>query len=115
MKNYFVVGLYLIFTVSGLILMKIGGEQLTFKINVNKLSLEIGWLSLLGIFFYMISFILWISILPKYNLNFLVPFTVGIVQILSLLAATLIFKESLTGLKLIGIILVICGVVVMNF
>ena len=114
MKNYISIAVYLIFTVTALVLMKLGGGQLAFRVNTEKLNLEISWISLLGMLFYMISFVIWIIIIPKFNLSYLVPLTVGITQVLTLLAALLIFKEALSAYKLIGIFLIIAGVVIMN-
>ena len=114
MKNYLLIAIYLVFTVTALILMKLGGSQLALKINTQALSLNISWLSLLGMVCYMISFLLWITIIPKFNLSYIVPLTVGITQVLTLIAAILIFKEALSAYKLSGIILVIIGIVLLN-
>lgn len=114
MKNYFLIAIYLFFTVTALILMKLGGSQVALKINAQVLGLELSWVSLLGMLCYLISFMLWITIIPKFNLSYIVPITVGITQILTLIAAILIFKEALSINKLIGVILIIVGVILMN-
>ncbi|MBU2578427.1 hypothetical protein KKA69_06440 [Patescibacteria group bacterium] len=114
MENLLIVGAYLILTVLGLIFMKIGGNAFLLNIANHKFNLEIGWWSLLGMIFYMISFLLWVIILPRFNLSYIMPIAIGIVQVLTLAAALLIFHEKITVFNLLGVGLVVAGVVIMN-
>lgn len=114
MQNFLIVGIYLIFTVLGLVFMKMGGDTFLLEFTNHKINLEIGLWSLLGMAFYMISFLLWVTILPRFNLSYIMPIAIGIVQVLTLAAALLIFHEKITVFNLLGVGLVVAGVVIMN-
>ena len=115
MRQYFIIAIYLLFTLLGIIFIKKGGESLVLDITTRNLTLQVGLWSFLGLICYLLSFLLWMTILPKFNLSYIVPVTVGIVQILTLLSAVLIFSEKISGLKLLGILLIIIGAVLINF
>jgi len=114
MKNFLLIFIYILFTVSGLVFMKLGGESFTFSINRTGAVVGFNWLSIIGFLFYGISFSLWTLILPKYELNFIVPLVIGIVQILTLITALLVFHEKISLLNLIGIIIVVIGIMLIN-
>ena len=50
--------MYLILTVSGLILMKKGGNSGTIKLNEGDIAFTINWISALGFVCYLFSFLL---------------------------------------------------------
>lgn len=114
MSNFVLLFFYLIFSVSGIILVKIGGSN--FSLNISKLDLkiQIGWLSLLGMACYIFSFLLWMIIIPRYNLSFIVPVSVGLVQLLVLFAAVFLLKEKVNFLNILGVLTIIVGIVLMN-
>lgn len=114
MKNFIIVAIYILFSVSGLIFMKLGGDDLIINITRYRINLGMGWFSVVGILFYLVSFVLWITILPKFNLNYIVPVTIGIVQVLILFASVILFKENISFLKIFGVGITILGVVIMN-
>lgn len=107
-------GIYMFLTTLGLILMKFGGNIGTIEIFNKDITLAINGISLIGLFCYIISFLLYIKLITIFNLSYIVPLSTGIVQILILLSSKFIFKEEINTLRLIGIILVIIGVIVMN-
>ena len=106
--KYLLTILYVIFTTSALFLMKMGGNSLTLTLK-NSLTFKIGYLTLLGLLFYIISFILWQKLIVSFDLTYVVPITTGIVQIIILAGGVLFFKESINLTNLIGIILIIIG------
>ena len=114
MSNFVLLFFYLIFSVSGIILVKIGGSN--FSLNISKLDLkiQIEWLSLLGMACYIFSFLLWMIIIPRYNLSFIVPISVGLVQLLVLFAAVFLLKEKVNFLNILGVLTIIVGIVLMN-
>lgn len=114
MSNFVLLFFYLIFSVSGIILVKIGGSN--FSLNISKLDLkiQIEWLSLLGMACYIFSFLLWMIIIPRYNLSFIVPISVGLVQLLVLFAAIFLLKEKVNFLNILGVLTIILGIVLMN-
>lgn len=114
MSNVFIFIIYLIFSVSGIILVKIGGSSFSLNISKLDLKLQIEWLSILGMVCYIFSFLLWMIIIPRYNLSFIVPISVGLVQILVLFAAVFILKEKVNLYNLLGVLTIIVGVILLN-
>ena len=55
--------IYVILQTSGLILVKLGSKKLTMSLTKSLFSMQISLLSLLGISFYLLSFVLWMYII----------------------------------------------------
>ena len=107
--------LYLIFTVSGLILMKKGGNVGKITLTAGEFGFTISWISALGFICYIISFLLFTRIIMMFeNVSYISPICNGIAQVMIMIASWLILKERLTGLSIGGAALVIIGVVIMN-
>jgi drug/metabolite transporter (DMT)-like permease len=68
-------------------------------------------ITLLGIFAYGISFMLYVVLLSRFDLSFISPLLVAFVYILLMLTAFLIFKESFTLQKVLGCSLILIGVI----
>ena len=107
--------LYLIFTVSGLILMKKGGNAGKITLTAGEFGFTISWISALGFICYIISFLLFTRIIMMFeNVSYISPICNGLAQVMIMVASWLILKERLTGLSIGGAALVIIGVVIMN-
>ena len=107
--------LYLIFTVSGLILMKKGGNAGKISISAGEFGFNISLISALGFICYIISFLLFTRIIMMFdNVSYISPLCNGIAQVMIMVASWLILKEQLTGLNIGGAALIIIGVVIMN-
>lgn len=107
--------LYLTFTVSGLILMKKGGNAGKITLTAGEFGFTISWISALGFICYIISFLLFTRIIMMFeNVSYISPICNGIAQVMIMVASWLILKERLTGLSIGGAALVIIGVVIMN-
>ena len=94
--------------------MKLGGDSLSLSFK-NGITFKIGFVTFLGFFLYLISFLLWQRMIIKYDLSILVPVVTGIVQVLVLIISHFVFKESLNIVSLIGVALIIIGIVVLAF
>lgn len=69
------------------------------------------WLGvILGIFLYGTSFLTWLFILSKYQVSFAYPYTIGVTLALTVLGALLFFKESITPLQIIGLVLLVISI-----
>jgi len=104
---------YIFFTTSGITFMKLGGDSLKLSLS-DGFNLSMGWKTLIGFLLYIISFLLWQKLLVKYDLSILVPIITGIVQIIILIIGHFIFKESISVMSLIGVLLIIAGIVLMT-
>ena len=114
MFQYLFIAVYILLTTGGLVLMKLGNNAGTIAMQNSTVNFSVNIVSLLGLIIYIISFLMFTKIITSYDLSYIYPIVTGIVQILSLVAAFLIFKEHITWLGIIGIVLVIGGIVVMN-
>jgi len=76
-------------------------------LNLNVYSVS-------GFFLYGLSFILYIYLISKFDLGYILPFALGFVYAIVFLASYLIFKEAFTPTKIIGILLILSGLVCLN-
>jgi len=112
--KFLLVGIYLIFTTCGLIFMKLGGNPGSFAFNTGTLSFSINWISAIGFVAYLISFLLFTRIVVMFDLSYIFPITTGIVQIITLIASKVVFKENLSVQGIIGASIIIIGIIIMN-
>ncbi len=105
---------YLVLTVSGLVLMKLGGNPGTISIENKTFNFGISLISALGFICYIASFLLFTRLVVMFDLSYIMPLCTGIVQILTLVASVLIFKEGYNWQTITGVSLVIVGIVLMN-
>lgn len=114
MKNI-ILGIYLLLSSSGLVLFKLGAnENPIISFTEGIFGIKLSYLSLLGILCYGFSFFVYLGLISRFNLSYIVPLTTGIMQIIILLASFYIFKENITFYNIIGVILVIAGVIFIN-
>lgn len=107
--------IYLVLTLSGLILMKKGGNPGSLSITNSTANFGVSLISLAGLVCYLCSFLLFTRIVVMFDLSYIMPICTGIVQVLTLVASKVIFKENITTAGIIGAALVIIGIIVMNW
>lgn len=105
---------YVILTLSGLVLMKKGGNPGKVSISKKDISLSMSPVSALGFVCYLCSFLLFTKIVVMFDLSYIMPIVTGIVQVMTLIVANFLFKEKIDKKSIIGASLVIIGIVVMN-
>ena len=112
--KYLMILIYLTFSISGLILMKKGGNP--GKININKKSFNLSFstVSLLGFICYLCSFLIFTKIVVIFDLSYIMPIVTGIVQVSTLIVANKFFNEKISKRSMFGACLVIIGIIVMN-
>lgn len=111
MLNVILITLYVVFAVGGSTLIKYGGiakDAALFTVPIANVSLSP--ISFLGILFYGASFVLYILLLNRLELSFVSPVTVGIVYVLLMITAVLVFGEQMTVIKMLGCGLILAGV-----
>lgn len=110
-----ILAVYALLSVGGLTLFKLGAQQaMDIGITSNVLSVSISWLSLVGLFLYICSFLIYMGLVSKIQLSYLMPISSGVVYMLTFTVALLVFHEPITSFKLIGSFFVLCGIVLMN-
>lgn len=113
--NYFLVGIYVICSVSGLVLFKLGSaNELTVSLSSSFFSLKIHLLSILGLALYVFSFLIYMGLIAKNDLSYLVPIVTGIVYLCTLISSVVVFKETMHGWQIVGSLLIITGIFLMN-
>ena len=114
--QYILCVVYLIFSLSGMTFMKLGSMAENMKaILVPVVNLRITTLSLVGYLCYGISFLMYTVIITKFDLGYISPIVTGISNIGVLVIAFFVFKEHFTVASAIGAVLIIAGVMIMNF
>ena len=114
--QYILCVVFLIFSLSGMTFMKLGSMAENMRaILVPVVNLRITPLSLVGYLCYGISFLMYTVIITKFDLGYISPILTGISNIGILLIAFFVFKEHFTMSSAIGAVLIIAGVMIMNF
>ncbi len=116
MNIFFLLFIAIFFAASAQILVKKGASLL----NINELSLpEIlqvflqiakNIYILLGLFLIGISFLLWLFVVSKKQLNVAYPITASVSIVLVSIFSWILFKETLSLIQISGIALIILGV-----
>jgi len=116
MINTFFIVIYIFLTVSGLVLFKLGSNFSQIEvITKGILSLQISFTSLIGIFCYLCSFIIYLFLVSRNALSFLFPIVTGIVYISVLTASIFILKEKVTPISIVGSLFILIGVILIIF
>lgn len=110
-----VIGLYVLATASALVVLKLGAKAgAPAEFIGGKLHLNLNPYVFTGIVLYGTSFLLYIYLISKYDLGYIIPLTTALVYALIFVASFVIFHEVFTLLKVIGIVLIIAGLVLLN-
>lgn len=110
------IALYVIFAVGGSTLIKYGGlEKSASLVLLPIVNVNISAASILGVVFYGLSFLLYIILLNKFDLSFISPLTIGLVYVLLMVTAVVVFNEHFTTVKTIGCTLILVGILLILF
>lgn len=109
------VAIYLILTVSGLILYKYGSNQnFSLMVNSKTFELKISIISIIGLLCYLCSFIMYMIILPKFNISYIYPIMSAVTYIGIFVLSILVLKEKVTMTGIIGSIIILIGILTIN-
>ena len=115
MAKYILCAIYVLFSVSGLLIIKIASTaESTKSFVVPLLNFKVSWLSILGIICYGISFCLYLGVVSNFKLGVIIPLIGGIVNIAILASSTFLLKENIGPKAIIGAVVIIVGIVIMN-
>lgn len=107
--------LYVLATSGGLVLLKLGtSDGLPIGFVDNALKFNINPLAIGGILLYGLSFVLYIYLISKFQLGYIVPLTTALVYTLVFIASYFVFHESFTIIKIAAISLIIFGVILLS-
>lgn len=110
-----IIGLYVLSTSLGLVLMKLGSKSgLPILLAENKIHFNLNPSAITGLLCYGLSFFLYIYLISKYDLGYIVPILAALVYLLVFSASFLVFKEVFTIPKIIGIFFIVLGLFFLN-
>lgn len=112
----FMVIVYLILTVSGLILYKYGANKgFDFSIMKGSLNIKLSLISIIGLVCYLFSFLIYMLILPRFNISFIMPVTSAVTYIATFILSILVLEETVSTNGIIGAVVILIGIMIMNF
>lgn len=108
--------LYLVLTISGLILYKLGANQeFLFTIMNGMFSIKMSIISIIGLICYLGSFLIYMLILPKFNLSYIMPIVSAVSYLGIFILSIIVLKEKVSTSGIIGSIIILIGILIMNF
>ena len=113
--QYVLILFYLILTVSGLVFMKLGGNPGSLAVKDGTMTFGLSIVSGIGFICYLCSFILFTRIVVMFDLSYIFPIVTGIVQILTLVASAIVFKEKMSVTSILGAAIIIVGIILLNW
>ena len=113
--KWIIIIIYSLLSNGGLIAISYGAKKGT-MINLSKGYFDIGlsFYSILGFLMYVFSFLIYIVLISKYNLSYIIPLTTAISYIIIFIASAFFLKEPLTVLHIAGYFIIILGVILIN-
>jgi multidrug transporter EmrE-like cation transporter len=106
---------YLITASLGQVLYKFGANKCSsFEINGGNFNLSMNYISVIGIVLYALSFILFMIILPKFDVIYAIPILMGALYVMIITFSVIILKESASTLQYVGIGIILVGIIIMN-
>lgn len=112
---YLVLLSYVLTTAGGLITLKLGSAGGAFiELVAGKPVFNFSILNIVGVALYGISFLLYLYLIAKNDLGFIIPLTTALVYIIIFVASFIIFKESFTFTKVAAITLIVLGLILLN-
>lgn len=106
--------LYVILSSSGIILFKLGSSDMSIRFLNSQLNMNIPFLSVLGLLCYLISFVLWMIIISKSDVSFIVPLGLGLTNVLILVGSVVVLKEEINLYAICGIVFILVGTLLIN-
>lgn len=107
--------IYAVISVTGLTLVKLGSNYpLQFSVGSSGFSFGAGWVTIAGLILYIISFLIYMTLIAKNNLTYVTPVATAIVYILTMIVSLVVLKEQVTPLQWGGWCLILVGALLMN-
>lgn len=114
MINILLVVIYLLLSNIGLLLIKVGSSSNSFLISNRSIGVQLGYYSILGLFFYVLSFTIYFIVIQRFKLSYISPLISGISYIVIIILSFFFLQERISLYQWIGIGIILIGVVFMN-
>ena len=112
---FVVLFIYLMSSTLGMVFIRMGAAGNALALSRESLSFSLSHFTWIGVLLYVVSFLLWVYILQRFNLSYISPLMAGISYITIALASYFILHEHITPMQLVGMIVIIVGVLLMNY
>ena len=107
--------LYLLFSVGGLVLMKLGSNHISIALRNGTFNFSMGINAILGFISYILSFLIYsFYIIKNFDLSYIFPILTGITQVLIIIFGIVLFKEHISIFGFFGIFMIILGIIFLN-
>lgn len=106
----FVLVVYVICSSLGMILINSVGDKNLFLVTKVGISIDISWKFFLGLFLYVLSFVLWIYVLQVFPVSYISPVSYGLVFVSILILSCTLFDSVINIKQIVGGIIIILGV-----
>lgn len=110
-----IIGLYVLLTSAGLIFMKLGSEHgPPLSLAEGRLHSNLNAAVITGLLLYAVSFVVYVYLISKFDLGYIIPLLAGFVYLLVFSASYFVFKEAFTITKTLGICFILFGLMLIN-
>lgn len=107
--------IYALFSSLGLFFLKTGaGKDFGIFFSKSSVSLQMNYRIILGLFFYIVSFLLSLSIMKEENLSIFYSVSSGLAYIFVGLLSYFILKEYMPVIRIMGMGFILFGILLMN-
>lgn len=115
LKTIIQILIYILLSSFGLVLLKAGANKsLEISFNNGNFQFNVNYVLIIGMFFYMLSFIMSLIAMKGINLNVFYPVSAGLVYVLVGLLSVVVLHEKISTRQIVGTVVVLVGVVIMN-
>lgn len=108
----FILTMYVILSSSALIIIKLGAQAE--RKSFSFLGFNLNFWLISGIIMYGISFLIYLYLISKYDLGFIIPLLAAFVYIFVFFGAFFVLHEQFTLLKVAAIVLILTGVILLG-
>ncbi|GHU45781.1 hypothetical protein FACS1894120_1300 [Clostridia bacterium] len=114
LKNIILTAVYLALASCGQVFFKLGSKDSNLSFADKSLFVQMNIYAIVGLIMYVVSFLLFLVVVSRFNLSFIYPVVVGVSYTLVVIMSVAVLKEQLTRNQIIGIVIVLTGLIIMN-
>lgn len=110
-----IIFIYVAFSVSGLLLLKIGTtKSFSLTFTDGAINFKVSGILLIGMCLYLMAFVTSLIAMKSIDLSVFYPVSAGLGYIFVCLLSCLVLKEVITKEQLLGMFFILIGVILMN-
>lgn len=106
---------YIILNVLGTTIFKLGSKNLEFGFNNYQLFFNVSITAIIGLTFYVLSFLMWIVMLKENDLSIAYPIALAVGIVSSVVIGFFLFKENVSLINWTGVVMMVIGLILVTF